>query len=269
MQPDAQAQPALDLQLPLMYVAPHRQLSTVYVRADGLEPFDVMRRALEPLGVTVSLLYTYFDPAQQQYIGIVVLDQTNAIEPPDVIRSAMTGVSGVTMVSGQEPNAGLAAFVMNQLNVAGTPVVVVARPFLGDTHKRLIESLGDQAATVLFQAGEGAGKLAASGVPGLTTMLGLQLATPLIRQRFYDLQVFDWATIVALNVDDQFVGDALLADDFEATAWNGQASASVCHWIRGFLTGALSSLTGHALQVSEPECQGKGDRYCRMVFRRM
>lgn len=268
MQPNAQVQPLLDLQLPLMYVAPHRSLSTVYLRADALEPFDVLRRALEPLGVTVSLLYTYRDPAQQQFVGILVLDQTDASEAPDVIRAALTGVSGAVVLGIFGPNLGLAAFERNQLNAAGTPLVAVARPFLGDTHKRLTESLGDQAATVLLQAGEGAGKLAASGVPALTTTLGVQLATPLIRQRLYDLQVFGWATVVALNVDDQFVGEALLADDFEATAWHGQASASVCHWIRGFLTGALTSLTGHALQVSEPECQGKGDRYCRMVLRR-
>jgi predicted hydrocarbon binding protein len=58
----------------------------------------------------------------------------------------------------------------------------------------------------------------------------------------------------------------LLADDFEAGAWNGQATTAVCHWMRGFLSSALSSLAGHALLVSEPECQAKGNPYCRMVF---
>lgn len=82
----------------------------------------------------------------------------------------------------------------------------------------------------------------------------------------YDLQVFGWATVVALRVSDQATGEALLADDFEAAAWQGKATTSVCHWIRGFLTGALSSLTGHALKVSQPECQAKGDRYSRMVL---
>lgn len=268
MPQDAHAQSVIDLQLPLMYVAPHRSLSTVYLHADALERFDAIRRALEPLGVTVSLSYTYRDPTSQQFAGVLVLDHTDASEPPDMIQAALTGVEGVTALGAQGPSSGLAAFERNQLNVAGTPVVAMARPFLGDTHKRLIESLGEQAAAVLFQSGESAGKLAASGVPALTATLGVQLASPLIRQRFYDLQVFGWATVVELRVDDQFAGEALLADDFEATAWNGQATTSVCHWIRGFLTGALSSLTGHALQVSEPECQGKGDRYCRMVMRR-
>lgn len=268
MQPNPQSQSLLDMHLPLMYVAPHRSLNTAYVRAAALEHFDVIRRALEPLGVTLPLLYTYRDPTQQQVVGILVLDHTDASESPDMIRAALTGVIGTTLLGVQEPSSGLAAFAKNQLNVAGTPVAVVARPFLGETHKQLIESLGDQASQVLLQAGESAGKLAASGVPALTTTLGVQLSPQLIAQRFYDLQVFGWATVAALRVDDQFAGEALLADDFEASAWNGKATTSVCYWIRGFLTGALSSLTGHPLQVSEPECQGKGDQYCRMVFQR-
>lgn len=166
----------------------------------------------------------------------------------------------------QAPSSGLVGLEKDHLSMAGTPVVVIARPFLGETHKRLLESMGDRAGEVLLQAGEAAGKMAASGVPALVAGLGLQLSPQLIRQRFYDLQVFGWATVVALQVNDQFVGEALLADDFEAAAWQGKATTSVCHWIRGFLTGALSSLTGHALKVSEPECQAKGDRYCRMVM---
>jgi predicted hydrocarbon binding protein len=259
---------SIDVQLPLMYVAPHRSLSTSYVRADTLERFDAIRRALAPHGVAIALLYTYRDPADQQYIGILVLDLTDASEAPDVVGAAVAGVGGVVVLDSQAPRPGLAAFEMSRLNAAGTPVVVVARPFLGDTHKRLIESLGDRAASLLFQAGENAGALAASGVPALVGTLGMHLSTELISQRFLDLQVFGWATIVALNVDDQFRGDALLVDDFEATAWHGQATTPVCHWIRGFLTGALSSLTGHALRVDEPECQGKGDAHCRMVFQR-
>lgn len=70
------------------------------------------------------------------------------------------------------------------------------------------------------------------------------------------------------NVDNQFIGEALLADNFEVGAWQGRATSSVCHWIRGFLSGAASSLAGHALRVSEPECQAKGDPHCRMVFQR-
>ena len=71
-------------------------------------------------------------------------------------------------------------------------------------HKLLIESLGDWAATTLFEAGERAGQLAAASMPVLVATLRLHLSPQLIRQRFYDLQVFGWATIIALHVNDQF-----------------------------------------------------------------
>lgn len=266
MQGNPQAQPLLELSLPLMTVAPHRTLSVAYVHAAAPDRFEAIRSTLADVGVSLAMLYTYQEPSQQGYLGVLVLDLSNAQESPDQITAALRQVSGVNVRAAEAPASGLIALEKNRLDVAGTPVVVIARPFLGETHKLLLESLGEQAAKLLEQAGESAGKLAASGVPALVGNLGIQLSPQLIQQRFYDLQVFGWATVVALHVNDQFHGEALLADDFEATVWHGQAHSSVCYWIRGFLAGAVSSLTGQALRVSEPECQAKGDRYCRMVM---
>lgn len=255
-----------ELPLPLMYVAPHRSLRSVYLSADSLDRIDAVRHAIGALGATLSLLYAYWDPNQRRFLGTLVLDQTNAHEAPERIATALGQVPGVTVLALEEPTTGLAAFAQDRLSVTGTPVVVMARPFLGGTHKLLIQSLGDQVESLLLQAGESAGHQAASGVPTLAASLGLSLTPALIRERFYDLQVFGWATVDTFHVDDHFIGEARLVDTFEALAWNGQAATSTCHWIRGFLTGALSSLTGSELRVSEPECQGKGDRYCRMTF---
>lgn len=266
MQPMPRPQPR-ELALPLIYLAPHRSLTSVYATADSLDRFDAIRRTVEQSGVTLSLLYSYWDSALKRASGAFVLDLTDARESPARILDTLKQVPGVNIRATAGPDTGLAAFADDRLNVAGTPVTVMAQPFLGQTYKLLIEALGDPAAGTLFRAGETAGHQAAAGVPALVKSLGVQLTPELIRARFYDLQVFSWASIVALTVDDRFVGDALLADDFEASAWHGQASAPTCHWIRGFLTGAVSSLTGAAHEVTEPECQGKGDRYCRFVFR--
>jgi len=265
----AQPECVLDAQLPIMYVAPHRSLSTLYLSASSIERFELLRNDVEALGVTIALLYTYRDDTQQYpFIGMLVLDHTNTQTTPDRINTAVSQVPGISVLNSTPPSSGLVAFERNTLNLAGTPVAVMAQRFLGDTHKLLIESLGDRAATVLFQAGESAGKLAARGVPALVSSFGLQLTPRLIQQRFLDLQVFGWARIAALDVDDQFVGHTLLTDDFSVAPWEGKASSPVCHWLRGFLTGSVSSLTGHSIQVSEPECQAKGDPHCRMTFRR-
>lgn len=264
--PSAATVPTVDLALPLMYIAPHRTLSRVYVSADTLDRFETIRQTATAQGATVSLLYTYFDAAQKRYSGVLILDQTAAHAATPGADTVLATVPGVQVLAAGGPSSGLIGLEQNRLNVAGTPVVVMARPFLGETHLRLIQSLGDRAAALLFQSGEQAGHLAASGVPDLVKSLGLQLTPALIRERLSDIQVFGWGTVVALQVNDQFVGEARLSDDFEATAWQGKATTSVCHFIRGFLTGAVSSLTGHATTVSEPACQGKGDPYCRMTF---
>lgn len=257
-----------DVALPVMYVAPGQSLTGAYISADSIEHLAALGQAASSLGVTLSLVYTYWDPSQRRYVGMVVLDQTNTQGGAQRVTQALGQAPGVQVLAtaGAGPGSGLVAFEQNRLNVAGTPVVVIARPFLGGTHRRLLEALGDQAATLLFQSGQSAGQMAASGVPDLVTHLGVPLSPDLVRQRFRDLQVFSWATVVDLKVNDRFAGEARLADDFEAAIWQGQAQSAVCHWIRGFLTGALSSLTGHAIQVSEPECQAKGDQYCRMTF---
>lgn len=264
--PSAATAPVVDLALPLMYIAPQRTLSRVYVSADTLSRFHTIHQTADAQGVTISSLYTYFDAAQKRYIGVLILDQTDAHAATPGAGNWLASVPGVQILASGGPSAGLIGLEQDHLNVAGTPVVVMARPFLGATHMSVIQTFGDQGAKLLFQVGENAGHTAASGVPDLVKSLGLQLTPALIKERLYDIQVFGWGTVASLQVNDQFVGEAHLTDDFEATAWQGKATTSVCDFIRGFLTGAVSSLTGHAVTVSEPECQGKGDPYCRMVF---
>jgi len=241
--PSAATAPVVDLALPLIYIAPQRVLSRVYVSADSLDRFDTIRQTATAQGMSVSLLYTYFDAAQKRYVGALILDQTGTHAATPAAANLLASLPGVQVLAAGGPSAGLIGLEQDHLNVAGTPVVVMARPFLGATHMHVIQTFGDPGAKLLFQTGENAGHTAASGVPDLVKSLGLQLTPALIRERLYDIQVFGWGTVAALQVDDRFVGDVLLSDDFEATAWQGKATTSVCDFIRGFLTGALSSLT--------------------------
>lgn len=266
MQAKPQKQP-VDLQLPLMYAAPHQLLSSMDVRTDTLGRYHEIETVVNAAGISVRLLYTYWDPHEQRFVGAAVLDFTHSSTSTDQVARTLSQLPGVDVRQIGEPNCGLAALEKDRLQAVGTPVVVMARQIISDTYKLLVEGRGAPVEALLFQAGEKAGRQAAAGVPALVASLGTQLNPQLLRNRFFDLQVFGWATVVALRVDEHFIGEALLADDFEAVAWQGQASSSQCHWIRGFLTGALSSLTGTSLSVTEPDCQAKGDQYCRMIFR--
>jgi predicted hydrocarbon binding protein len=266
MQPSPRPGP-IHLALPLMYVAPNRLLAHGYAEVASLDRFEEIRQGAEARGARMTLEYVTANARHDGFTGTFVLDLSSAQVGAQQIARDLQARPGITTLQIGSPRCGLTAAEPGELDVAGTPVVVIARDFVGSTHRRLVESFGHPAEEALYLAGETAGRQAGASVPPLVSQLGSSLTPELIRERFRDLQVFGWATVVSLRVDEQFVGDALLANDFEATAWHGQAGASACHWIRGFIAGALSSLEGHPFEVTEPECQAKGDAYCRMVFR--
>lgn len=250
-----------------MFVAPGESLSYAHAYADSLGGIEAIRTVAEGNGLGVRLLYTYFEASSHRYIGYFVLDFSKCSVRADDLARKLGQISDVSQVSVPAPKTGLVAIETNFLNVVGTPVTVMARQFLGETFRQVVEANPDTAEKTLFEAGRAAGQQAASGVPGLVQNIGTKLSPALIRERFHDVQVFGWGKLAVLRVDDRFAGDALFTDDFEALAWNGQSNTSRCHWLRGFLTGAVSSLTGSPVDVSEPECQAKGDAHCRMVFR--
>lgn len=250
-----------------MFVAPGRALSYAHVAADGLNGIDAVRAAAERNGIRIELLYTYLEASTQRFIGYFVFDFSNATIRADALAQQLGQMAGISQVDVPTPETGLVALETGCLNVVGMPVTVMARQFIGETFRHIVDANPGSAEKMLFTAGRTAGQQAASGVPGLVQNLGMKLDPALIRERFHDVQVFGWGNIVALRVDDRFVGDALFSDDFEAAAWNGKATTSQCNWLRGFLTGAVSSLIGSPVDVSEPECQAKGDAHCRMVFR--
>lgn len=266
MQPAPQPRP-LHLALPLMYVAPNRLLAFGHAEVASLDRFEEIRRVAESHGAKTLLQYVIANPRNHGFTGTFVIDLSSTPVDAQQLARAMQARLGITALQISAASCGVTAVEPGRLDVAGTPVIAIARDFIGSTHRRLVESFGHQAELSLYQAGEEAGRQAGAAVPPLVRQLGCDLTPQLIRERFHDLQVFGWATVVSLRVDDRFAGDALLADDFEAGAWRGQARASECHWIRGFIAGALSSLEGHPFEVTEPECQAKGDTYCRMVFR--
>jgi len=255
------------IQLPIMYLDPGQSLTYTYVYADEWATFDRLRQEAEVNGTSLKLQYAYFDSERNKYFGVLVLDSTACREGLERVVESLKRQPGVEVVDVEHTGNGLAASEKHVLEVVGTPVVVFARAIIGATYRQLVETQGAQMEALLFRLGEAAGEMAASGVPALASTLGVTLDAQLLRERFHDLQVFGWGEVVSLQAAEDFSGEALLNDDFEAAAWQGQADSAKCHWLRGFITGALSTLRGRPFEVAEPECQAKGDAYCRMVFR--
>lgn len=265
MQQARQKQP-IELQLPLMYLAPGHTLAYGYVQADDISRLTDLREKIEADGIALRMLYAYTDEKQSRAFGTFVIDLSTSQCGIDQVALKLRQMPGVRSVEIENPTCSLAAAPNSLPQVANTPFVAIGRPLIGSTHKGIIDALGDSGETILYHLGREAGHQAASGVPNLVTSLGLTMTPELIRERFNDLQVFGWATIVALRVNDEFHGDALLSDDFEATVWEGKAHSPKCHWIRGFLEGSISTLVSQVVRVGEVECQAEGDRYCKFVF---
>ena len=139
----------VSMQLPLMYAAPNRTLAYAYAYADALHKFDQIRQMAESDGISVSLLYAYAEPDHNKFFGALVLDFTRAWVEVGPAAEKIAGIQGVEIFDIATPVRGLAAWRDHELQVARTPVVVIARQFLGGTHRYLVEALGEQVETVL------------------------------------------------------------------------------------------------------------------------
>src|SRR5579883_2657685 len=258
----------IELQLPLMYMAPGCTLAYGYAQVDNISRLTDLREKIEGEGIALRLLYAYTDRTGNKAFGIFVVDLSMSQCDVRQVASKLKRLPGMRSVEIQNPTCSLAALQNSFPRVVNEPVVTIGRELIGGTHKGIIDALGDSGETILYLLGREAGHRAASGIPNLLKSLGLALTPELIRERFNDLRVFGWANIVALRINDEFCGDVLQSEDFEAMAWDGKAPSPTCHWLRGFLEGSISTLTDQILKVSEPDCQAKGDRYCKMIFQK-
>jgi predicted hydrocarbon binding protein len=169
----------------------------------------------------------------------------------------LSGVPGVQLIGNTAPGAGLAASEQYTLQVADTPMVVLAREVLGGAFRHFSEHAGHEA---VLQAGLAMGRLAASAVQPLIERLGLALTPDLLRRRVLDLQVFGWAKVQQVSVSDSLQGTLELSHTFEASAWNGQVPAPTGDFLRGFMVGVFSFAHNRPFISAEPSCEGRGRR---------
>lgn len=254
--------------LPLMYVDPHRTLATVTAYLDDLSVLDRLRSEARGSGGVLKLLYLYQQPPGGRFLACWTVDTTdtgsmaNPTSPSEIMQR-LSAIQGLDIVDAMPPASGLAAFERHQLQVAGVPMTVMSKEVIGGAFKSFTQASSHE--TVL-NTGEQMGRLAASAVPPLLEQLGLPLTKDLVQQRVMDFQVFGWATVRNVTLNDNFQGQVELSGTFESEPWQGQASAATCDFIRGFISGVFSTAFNRRFTTAEPECQGKGDSLCRITL---
>ncbi len=258
--------------LPLMYVVPHRTLVTVTAYLDDLSVLDRLRDDTRGSGTSLKLLYLYQQSPGGRFLAAWTVDTTDAgsaatsVTNPAEILQRLSAIPGLDIVNAAPPTSGLAAFEHVQVQVVGVPMVVMAKEVIGGAFRSFAQVAGHEE---VLRTGERMGRLAASAVPPLLERLGLPLTKDLLQQRIMDFQVFGWATVRNVSLNDALQGEIELSSTFESTPWDGQASASTCVFIRGFTAGVFATAFDRRFESAEPECQGKGDPVCRITLQPM
>ncbi len=258
--------------LPLMYVDPHRTLATVTAYLDDLSVLDRLRDDTRGSGASLKLLYLYQQPPGGRFLAAWTVDTTDAgssatttVNPAEILQR-LSAIPGLDIVNAAPPASGLAAFEHFQVQVVGVPMTVMAKEVIGGAFRSFAQAAGHEE---VLRTGEQMGRLAASAVPPLLERLGLPLTKDLLQQRMMDFQVFGWASVRNVSLNDALQGEIELTGTFESTPWQGQASEPTCDFIQGFTAGVFAAAFGRRFASAEPECQGKGDPVCRIVLQPM
>jgi predicted hydrocarbon binding protein len=254
----------LPLELPLMYVAPQRSLTYFYAELDDVSALDRLQRALPGGPGALQASYCYRLPDSPNVLAVLTIDLTEAAGDSTKALRQLTAVPGVHDVRSAGSGLGLAASEHHRLQVAGTPMVVMAREVLGGVFKSFADKVEKES---IYQTGIEMGRLAASAVPPLLEHLGRPLTLDLLRERLLDFQVFGWAEQVRrVAVQESLHGEIELEKTFEAAPWQGKASEATCHFLRGFTVGVFSFAYNRDFASAEDQCQAKGDAICRISF---
>ncbi len=258
--------------LPLMYVDPHRMLATVTAYLDDLSVLDRLRDETRGSGTSLKLLYLYQQPPGGRFLAAWTVDTTGARSSatttanPAEILQRLSAIPGLDIVDAAPPTSGIAAFEHFQVQVVGVPMVIMGKEVIGGAFRSFAQAAGQEE---VLRTGERMGRLAASAVPPLLERLGLPLTKDLLKQRIMDFQVFGWAAVRNVSLNDALQGEIELSGTFESAPWQGQGNASTCDFIRGFTAGVFATAFGRRFESAEPECQGKGDPVCRITLQPM
>ena len=127
----------LPLELPIMYLTPRRSLCYLYICLDDLSLLGRLRREVLGAGGALRAIYTYYVPDPGRFLASVTLDVGDALGGLTAILQKLMAVPGLQVIGSTAPGFGMAASEGSALQVAGKPMVVMAREVVGGALKSL------------------------------------------------------------------------------------------------------------------------------------
>ncbi len=124
--------------------------------------------------------------------------------------------------------------------------------------------LGEEASAVFYEAGIRAGKEAGESVFIEFDERGLELLK--ILDEIWDSKGTGWFKVIESNYDMENKKGFLIVDQ-SFIAWTyGRVGKKVCHFISGFLAGAMERIFGVPMVCTEEQCHSNKDKYCEFHF---
>jgi bacteriochlorophyll 4-vinyl reductase len=144
--------------------------------------------------------------------------------------------------------------------------IIVTDAEFAELQKRLEQVFFPSAALIiLYEGGKACGEFSAKQMMNQLRSSVEDLLQAIARRK----EAEGWGTITFQNLDVEGShphGRIIVQDSFEARGY-GPSTTPICHFLRGYLAGALSAILTprarrHKVELVETKCAAKGDEHC-------
>jgi len=137
--------------------------------------------------------------------------------------------------------------------------IIMRAVTFSDLQKRLEALLSNSAATViLVEVGRECGKRSAERIKEERHIEGGELLSAVAQHKKEQA----WGDVDFREINlEQKRGYIIVGNCFEAVKY-GHSNTPVCHFMKGFLVGALSVVFDQDIMLDETSCLAKGDEHC-------
>ena len=143
--------------------------------------------------------------------------------------------------------------------------LVITNADFAEFQKRLEQIFSSSAVSVmLYEGAKACGERSAERLRNQLGMNVVDLLNAFARMK----ETEGWGKIEFRDfVFSDVHGRVIVRDSFEAKEY-GKSHTSICHFIRGYLAGALSTILNAEIGLIETKCAAKGDDYCEFQIQR-
>ena len=155
--------------------------------------------------------------------------------------------------------------IRTPLAVRDKKAIIITNADFAEFQKRLEQIFSPSAvAVILYEAAKACGEKSAERLRNQLGTNAVELLNAFARMK----ETGGWGKIEFKDlVFSKAHGRVIVKDSFEAKEYR-KSHIPVCHFIRGYLAGALSTILNAEVSLTETKCAAKGDDHCEFQIQR-